>query len=290
MTYRIVTDTSSNLPEDLIERFNLEMLPLTFMIEGKEYHSYSKEEHTDLKMFYDMMRDGKVITTSLPNLADSEATFESILAAGEDVLYLGFSSGLSGTYEAMETLAASLSERYPDRTFACVDTLAASLGQGMLVYYACLMKEEGKSLEEVAQWVRDNRLKLVHWFTVDDLMYLFRGGRVSRTSAWAANLLNIKPVLHVDDEGHLIPMEKTRGRKKSIQAMVDHMAETADAPVDAQVVAISHGDCMKDVEYLKKLVTERFGVKEYIINYVDPVIGAHSGPGTLALFYLGSKR
>lgn len=290
MTYRIVTDTSSNLPEDLIERFNLEMLPLTFMIEGKEYHSYSKEEHTDLKMFYDMMRDGKVITTSLPNLADSEATFESILAAGEDVLYLGFSSGLSGTYEAMETLAASLSERYPDRTFVCVDTLAASLGQGMLVYYACLMKEEGKSLEEVAQWVRDNRLKLVHWFTVDDLMYLFRGGRVSRTSAWAANLLNIKPVLHVDDEGHLIPMEKTRGRKKSIQAMVDHMAETADAPVDAQVVAISHGDCMKDVEYLKKLVTERFGVKEYIINYVDPVIGAHSGPGTLALFYLGSKR
>lgn len=290
MSYRIVTDTSCNLPEDLIEAFDLEIMPLTFMIDGQQYHSYNKEKPTDLKMFYDMMRDGKVITTSLPNLADSKAAFESLLSQGEDVLYLGFSSGLSGTYEAMETLSAELKEHYPERTFVCIDTLAASLGQGLLIYYAARMKEQGASLEEVATWVRDNRLHLCHWFTVDDLMYLYRGGRVSRTSAFAANLLSIKPVLHVDNEGHLIPMEKSRGRKKSIQALVDHMAQTANAPVSEQVVAISHGDCAADVDYLKKLITERFGVQNYIVNYVDPVIGAHSGPGTLALFFLGSER
>ncbi len=290
MTYRIVTDTSCNLPEDLIDKFELEILPLTFMIDGKQYHSYTKEKTTDLKMFYDMMRDGKVITTSLPNLVNSEATFEKILSEGEDILYLGFSSGLSGTYEAMETLATDLRTRYPERTFVCIDTLAASLGQGLLIYYAALMKEKGASLEEVATWVNDNRLNLCHWFTVDDLMYLYRGGRVSRTSAFAANLLSIKPVLHVDNEGHLIPMEKARGRKKSIQAMVEHMAQTANQPVDSQVIAISHGDCFADVEYLQKLLTERFGIQDYIVNYVDPVIGAHSGPGTLALFFLGSQR
>ena len=237
-----------------------------------------------------MMREGKVITTSLPNLADAESLFESILKGGNDILYLGFSSGLSGTYEGMRTIGTSLLKRYPERKFVSVDTLAASVGQGLIVYYAAKMRLEGKSLNEVEQWTRSSRLNLAHWFTVDDLMFLFRGGRVSRTAAFAGSLLNIKPVLHVDNDGLLIPVEKTRGRKKSIQALVKHMEETVTQPIENQLIGISHGDCIEDVEYLKKLITEKFGVTKYLVNYVDPVIGAHSGPGTLALFFLASHR
>ncbi len=290
MPYQIVTDSSCNLSEALIDEFGLEILPLTFMVDGEQRQSYLKGQVTDLKQFYTMMREGKVITTSLPNLADSEELFTQILESGNDVLYLGFSSGLSGTYEGMATLATGLRERFPERTFECIDTFAASLGEGLLIYHACKLKQEGKSLQEVAEWVRSNRLKLAHWFTVDDLMFLYRGGRVSRTAAFAGQLLKIKPVLHVDDEGHLIPMEKARGRKKSIQALVDHMEKTANPPVTGQVIGISHGDCPEDVEYLQKLITERFGETKYLVNYVDPVIGAHSGPGTLALFYLATSR
>ena len=290
MPYQIVTDSSCNLSEALIDEFGLEILPLTFMVDGEQRQSYLKGQVTDLKQFYTMMREGKVITTSLPNLAKSEELFTQILEAGSDVLYLGFSSGLSGTYEGMATLATGLRERFPERTLECVDTLAASLGEGLLIYHACKLKQEGKSLQEVAEWVRSNRLKLAHWFTVDDLMFLYRGGRVSRTAAFAGQLLKIKPVLHVDDEGHLIPMEKTRGRKKSIQALVDHMEKTANPAVTNQVIGISHGDCIEDAEYLQKLITERFGKTKYLVNYIDPVIGAHSGPGTLALFYLADNR
>lgn len=290
MPYTIVTDSSCNLPEELIDELELEVLPLVFMVDDTQYQSYLKGEVTDLKQFYTMMREGKVITTSLPNLSDAEDLFESIFKNGNDILYLGFSSGLSGTYEGMRTIGNTLAERYPDRTFVSVDTLAASVGQGLIVYYAAKKKQTGASLDEVAQWVTDNRLNLAHWFTVDDLMFLYRGGRVSRTAAFAGSLLNIKPVLHVDDEGLLIPMEKTRGRKKSIQALVSHMEETGNAPLKDQLIGISHGDCIEDVEYLQKLITEKFGVTNYLINYVDPVIGAHSGPGTLALFFLASGR
>lgn len=290
MPYTIVTDSSCNLPEELIDELELEVLPLVFMIDDTQYQSYLKGEVTDLKQFYTMMREGKVITTSLPNLSDAEDLFESIFKNGNDILYLGFSSGLSGTYEGMRTIGNTLAERYPERTFVSVDTLAASVGQGLIVYYAAKKKQAGASLDEVAQWVTGNRLNLAHWFTVDDLMFLYRGGRVSRTAAFAGSLLNIKPVLHVDDEGLLIPMEKTRGRKKSIQALVSHMEETGNAPLKDQLIGISHGDCIEDVEYLQKLITEKFGVTNYLVNYVDPVIGAHSGPGTLALFFLASGR
>ena len=290
MPYQIVTDSCCNLTEALIDELDLEILPLTFMVDGVQHQSYLKGETTDLKQFYTMMREGKVITTSLPNLADSEALLSEILESGMDILYLGFSSGLSGTYESIETLSRDLRKRFPERTIECIDTLAASMGQGLLVYYAAKMKQEGSSLEEVAAWVEENKLHLAHWFTVDDLMFLYRGGRVSRTAAFAGSLLKIKPVLHVDNEGHLIPMEKKRGRKKSIEGLVEHMGATAQEPVADQIVCISHGDCIEDVEYLKSLVTEKFGVTKYLVNYVDPVVGAHSGPGTLALFFLASER
>lgn len=290
MGYRIVSDSSCNLPESIIDEFDIHIFPLTFMVDDVQYQSYLKGHKTDLKQFYTMMREGKMITTSLPNLAEAADALKGILDAGDDILYIGFSSGLSGTYEAIELLMGSLAAEYPDRTLLAVDTLAASLGEGLLVWYAAQMRDDGATIEEVRDWLCENRLHLAHWFTVDDLMFLFRGGRVSRTSAWAGTMLNIKPVMHVDDEGHLIPLEKVRGRKKSLNALVDHMEQTASQPVADQTVFITHGDCQEDAEYLAGLVRERFGVKDILINYVDPVIGAHSGPGTMALFFLASER
>lgn len=290
MSYKIVTDSSCNLPEDIINELDLVVLPLIFMVDGEQHQSYLKGQVTDLQQFYTHMREGKVFTTSLPNLDEVTEEFETLFKAGEDVLYLGFSSGLSGTFQAVSLLGNDLAAQYPDRTFVAIDTLAASLGEGLLVYYAAKMQQEDKSLEEVAQWVEDNLLHMCHWFTVDDLMFLYRGGRVSRTAAFAGSLLNIKPVLHVDDEGHLIPMEKTRGRKKSIQHLFNHLKETHFSPLSDQMLAISHGDCLDDALTLKDMIEKEYGPQKFIINFVDPVIGAHSGPGTLALFFLGTHR
>lgn len=290
MSFKIVTDSCCNLPEDLIDKLDLTVFPLVFMIDGIQHQSYLKGEVTDLQQFYMHMREGKVFTTSLPNLGDAEAELEAILEGGDDVLYLGFSSALSGTYEAIRLLSAELQERHPDRTIIAIDTLAASLGQGLIVYYAAQMQQAGKSLEETARWVEDNLLHMCHWFTVDDLMFLYRGGRVSKTAAFAGSLLSIKPVLHVDDEGRLIPVEKTRGRTKSIRRLFEHFKETHTEPLSDQTLAISHGDCLEDALTLKKLVEDKYGPQKFIINYVDPVIGAHSGPGTLAFFFLGSHR
>lgn len=290
MNFEIVTDSSSNLLDETIGRFGLHILPLTFMIDGQQRQSFVKGEKSDLKQFYTMMREGKVITTSLPNMSDSEILLRSLLEAGRDILYLGFSSGLSGTYQAIALLLDNLAAEFPERRVLHVDTLAASGGEGLLVYKAAQMAQAGASIEETRQWVEDNKLKLAHWFTVDDLMFLFRGGRVTRTSAWAGTMLNIKPVMHVDNDGHLIPLEKVMGRKKSILGMLKHMEKTVDAPINEQTVFITHGDCLEDAEFLRDKIAEKFGVTDIHINYVDPVIGAHSGPGTLALFFMASHR
>ena len=290
MNFEIVTDSSCNLTEEMIDDLGVHILPLVFMSEGQEYRSYLKGEKTDLKQFYTMMREGKVFTTSLPNMADAEALFRSLLEAGKDVLYLGFSSALSGTHEAVRMLCMQLASEYPERTVRAVGTLAASGGQGLLVYHACMKAREGATLEETARWVEENRLHLAHWFTVDDLMFLLRGGRVSKVSAYMGTMLNNKPVMHVDDEGRLIPMEKVRGRKKALQALVKHMEDSAWKPVADQPVFITHGDCIEDVEYVSDLIREKFGDVKITVNYVDPVIGAHSGPGTLALFFLADQR
>ena len=292
MDFEIVTDSCCNLLEDMIDDFGIHILPLTFMVDGEDevYQSYLKGERTDLKQFYTMMREGKVFKTSLPNLAESEALFRELLGSGRDVLYIAFSSGLSGTYQALSLMAAQLQEEFPERKIHVVDSLAASGGQGLLVWYAVQHARAGESIDQVRDWLEERKLHLAHWFTVDDLMFLFRGGRVSKTAAWAGTLLNIKPVLHVDDEGHLIPMEKVRGRKKSLNALIDHMEKSANKPISDQMVFITHGDCIEDAEYVAAKIKERFGVKEVVINYVDPVIGAHSGPGTMALFFLADKR
>lgn len=292
MSFELVTDSCCNLAEETIDRYGLHVLPLTFMADGEDtvYQSYLKGEKTDLSRFYKMMRDGKVFRTSLPNLSNSETLFRSLLDTGRDILYLGFSSGLSGTYEATELLAKQLRGEYPDRKIYTVDTLAASGGQGLLVWHACQHAEAGEGIDAVRDWVEGNKLHLAHWFTVDDLMFLWRGGRVSKTSAWAGTLLNIKPVLHVDDEGHLIPMEKVRGRKKSLTALLNHMEKTGTQPLANQMVFITHGDCLKEAQWLEQQIRERFGVRDIVVNCIDPVIGAHSGPGTMALFFLASNR
>lgn len=290
MAFKILTDSSCNLPEHMIDEFGLEVFPLTFMVDGKQHQSYLKGTTTDLAQFYTMMREGKVITTSLPNLDEAERLLRQQLDEGYDLLYAGFSSGLSGTYDAIRLLMDQLAPEYPGQSLYAVDTLAASGGEGLLVWHACKLAQSGASIEEVRDWLEDNKLHMAHWFTVDDLMFLFRGGRVSRTSAWAGTILNIKPVMHVDDEGHLIPLDKVRGRRKSLDALVDHMAQTGNEPLVDQMVFITHGDCLEDAQYLEGRVKERFGVTDVMINYVDPVIGAHSGPGTMALFFLASER
>ena len=292
MSFELVTDSCCNLAEETIDRYGLHVLPLTFMADGEDtvYQSYLKGEKTDLSRFYKMMRDGKVFRTSLPNLSNTETLFRSLLDAGRDILYLGFSSGLSGTYEATELLAKQLRGEYSDRKIYTVDTLAASGGQGLLVWHACQHAEAGEGIDAVRDWVEGNKLRLAHWFTVDDLMFLWRGGRVSKTSAWAGTLLNIKPVLHVDDEGHLIPMEKVHGRKKSLTALLNHMEKTGTQPLADQMVFITHGDCLEEAQWLEQQIRERFGVRNIVVNCIDPVIGAHSGPGTMALFFLASNR
>ncbi len=289
MSFEIITDSSANLPESMIDEYNLHVMSLVFRVNGQEYFGYVKGETIDLSKFYKMMREKENITTSLLNIEDCMKFMKRLLEQGKDILYIGFSSGLSGSYQVGDMVAKQLKEEYPERKIYTVDTLAAALGEGLLVYLACKKRQEGCSIEEVYQWVLDNRLKLCHWFTVDDLFFLKRGGRVSQTSAIVGSILSIKPVMHVDDEGHLILMEKVRGRKKSLEGLVKHMEETVIDP-ENQHIFISHGDCLEDAQYVEKLVRERWNVKDVLIHILDPVIGAHSGPGTVALFFLGSKR
>lgn len=289
MKFEIVTDSCANLPEDIIEENNVHVLSLSFFVDGKEYFSYEKGKKTDLSEFYRMMRDKKEITTSLVNVEQMISCFEPILQQGKDILYLCFSSGLSGTYQSATIAAEEMREKYPERKIYVLDTLAAALGQGLLVYFSVEQRKEGKTIEEVYQWQLDNRLKLCHWFTVDDLFFLKRGGRISAATAVVGTALNIKPVLHVDDEGHLINMEKARGRKKSLDMLVKHFEETAIDPGKTPVF-ISHGDCMEDAKYLEAKLKENCGVSKVLIHMLDPVIGAHAGPGTVAIFFVGEHR
>ncbi len=287
--YVILSDSGSDLPQNLVEKFDLTILPLSVTVEGKEYKNYPDEREISNKDFFALLREGKTGKTSAINLESFLAAMEPILQAGKDLLYLGFSSGLSGTYQVGAMAAQELAEKYPERKIYAVDTLCASLGQGLLLDHAARLKAAGKTIEEVKEFVENNRLNLVHWFTVDDLNHLKRGGRVSATTALVGSLLSIKPILHVDDEGHLISMEKVRGRKAAIHRLAEKLDETmfSDQP---QPVYICHGDCPEEAEYLGSLLREKKGVESVTIGYIGPVIGAHAGPGTLAVFYLGSER
>ncbi len=286
MSYRIVTDTCCDMPAQMYGELGLSHVSLSVNFRGQTVNEYTE---TWLKEMYDGLRAGETATTAAANPADWQSVLVPILEAGEDALVLAFSSGLSTTYQSAVIAAQELAEKYPQRKVLVVDTLCASLGQGLFVYYACKKRDAGMSLEDLYAWCEENKLHLCHWFTVDDLMYLKRGGRVSAATALVGTMLKIKPVLHMDDAGHLINMSKTRGRRASIEALAEKMMQTALPDVN-DTVFICHGDCIEDAQYLEKLVREKCGVKEVLTYYTGAVIGSHSGPGTLALFFLGTNR
>lgn len=287
--FQIVTDSNCDISQKMAEELDLEVIPMSFMLGNDSYLDYPDRHELSPHDFYTRLSAGESSSTNQISMLTFTEVFEPILRAGTDVLYIGFSSGLSGTYNNARMAAAELETKYPDRKVYAVDSLAASMGEGLIVYNAVQQKKAGASIGEVKDWVERNRNRMHHWFTVNDLNHLRRGGRISGASALVGSMLNIKPILHVDDEGHLILMDKVRGRRQSLEALVAHMEKTAEEP-EKQMIFISHGDTLESAQYVADLVRKKFGVKQLEINPIGPVIGAHSGPGTVALFYLGTDK
>ena len=287
--YTIITDSSCDLPDSLVKELELEVLPLAFIMDGKTYRNYPDNREMAPKDFYNKQREGSMATTNAVNVGEAADAMEAVLKRGEDVLVLAFSSGLSTTCNSFQIAAGDLAEQYPDRKIFVVDTLCASLGQGMFVYQAARLRQAGKSMEEVRDWAEQNKLNQCHWFTVNDLFFLKKGGRVSAATAVVGTMLQIKPVMHVDNEGHLIKVDTARGRKASLNALVDKVGELADNPA-AQTMFISNSDCQEDAQYVADQIKARYGTEEIIINSIGPVIGAHTGPGCVALFFTGKHR
>lgn len=285
----ITTDTTADLSADYIKKHNLRIMSLPYTIEGA---TYTWENPMQEKEFYDMMRNGSLPTTSQVNPKEAADLFENILENQDvDILHIAFSSGLSGSFNNCCLAAAEVEEKYPGHRIAVVDSLSATLGEGLLVYKAVSMKEAGKSFDEIVSWLEENKLHLVHNFTVDDLFHLHRGGRLSKTAAVLGTMINLKPVLHVDNEGHLTMVSKVRGRKKSLIGLVDCMEQQIGSWKDKNnIVFISHGDCPEDAQFVADLIKERLGIDSFLIDYIGPTIGAHAGPGTVALFYMGDYR
>ena len=286
--YTIVTDSSCDLPAPLLEKMGIRVVPLAVNLDGKTYFNYPDGRAIGFEEYYAQLRSGKQATTSAVNMSLFRTVMEAELIAGHDVLYLGFSSGLSGTFNAGAMAARELQEEYPEFELIAVDTLCACMGQGLLVYLAALEKAGGKSMHEVRDFVEAQKLHICHWYTVDDLQHLKRGGRIGGTTARLGTMLNIKPVMDMDNEGKLAAVSKARGRAAALRALVDKMGEQAIEP-EKQTVFIAHADCYDDAHKVAEMVHERFGSKS-LINYIGPVIGAHAGPGTVALFFVGKER
>ena len=287
--FAILTDSSADLPAGLARQIDVQVLPLAFIMGGHTYYNYPDNREMDPHAFYDRLRAGELATTNAVNVAQYTEALEPLLQAGKDVLILAFSSALSTTYNSSRLAVEELGFKYPNRKIYTVDTLCASLGQGLLVWYAARERDRGHTIDEVREWVEERKLNLCHQFTVDDLHFLKRGGRISAATAMVGSMLHIKPVLHVDRGGCLVNIGKARGRQASLRALVDRMEETA-IDSGSLTVFISHGDCLEDAQTVADMVKKRFGVQDVVINYVGPVIGAHSGPGTVALFYMGTDR
>ena len=288
-SFEIVTDSSCDLPAELVQELDIQVVPLGFLLEGKPYHNYPDNREMSPEVFYQKLKDGAAATTNAVNLSQAAEAIEPLVKEGRDVLVLAFSSGLSATCQAFCLAAEELSEQYPDRKILVVDTLCASLGQGMFVYQAAQLRAQGKSLEEVRDWAEANKLRQCHWFTVNDLFFLKRGGRVSGATALLGTMLQIKPVMHMDDEGHLINMSKARGRKAALLALADKVGELGE-DLTSQTMFISHSACLEDAQFVADEVKRRYGVEKIIINSIGPVIGAHTGPGCVAMFFMGKHR
>lgn len=287
--YVIVTDSSADLSAELVREMGVEVLPLRFTIQGKTYKNYPDNRDMAPETFYQLIRNGEMGTTAAVNMAEYIEVLEPLLQAEKDVLVLAFSSGLSATCQAANLAVAELAPKYPERKLFVVDTLSASLGQGLFVWHAARKKRDGATIEEVKAWAEEYRFHQCHWFTVDDLMHLKRGGRVSAATAVMGTMLQIKPVMHMDDEGHLINMAKARGRKASLDALVDKAGELG-TDLDQQTIFISHADCLPDAQYVGEKMKAKYGVKDVVYNFIGPVIGSHTGCGCVALFFTGEHR
>ncbi len=283
----IFTDSACDIKSEVLSKWGVSNIELSFRFDGEDREYLNSD--MEINEFYDRMKKGAVAKTSAINPEGFKVAFEEVLKEGKDILYLAFSSGLSTTCNSSRIAADELLESYPDRKIVIVDTLAASAGQGMLVYFAANKKNEGASLEETASYIESIKLNLCHWFTVDDLVYLKRGGRVSPAVALVGKALGIKPIMHVDNDGKLIKTGTIRGRRASIEALANKYFELAQK-TDEGTIFISCADCGSDAELLSDIIEEKCSVKAEIITDVGTVIGAHSGPGTLALFFLGIER
>ena len=289
MAFKIVTDSCANLTDAQIEEYGVEILSLKYFVDDVAYDSYIKGEKIDYSDAYRILREKGKITTSLANRENCDKTILPVLEEGFDALVLAFSSGLSGTCQNIVNAAEDYREMFPERKIIVVDTLSASMGQGLLVHYAVKMKNEGKSMEEIAEWVENNKLKLCHVFTLDDLFFLKRGGRLSGTSAVVGSLMGIKPLMYVANDGKLYVTGKARGRKAAMNHLIESVGEKG-VDIENQDVYIVHGDCEDDAKIIGEEVKKRYGVKNIVYNCLDPVIVSHSGPGTLAIFFLGNER
>ena len=284
--YIISVNSTVDLPKEWLTERNVPVIPLKYTIDGETYEDMNG---LSSKEFFQKLREGKMAVTSQVNPDEAKAALEPMLQEGKDVLHLGFSSGLSGTYNSVRIAGEELKNKYPDRKIIVIDSLCACLGEGILLYYALKLKEEGKTIEEVAKWVEENKLHVCHFVTVDDLNHLQRGGRVSKTTAILGTMVQIKPVIHVDNQGYLQVIGKESGRKKSLNKIVDMAAKQAEG-WENDIVMITHGDCIEDAQYVAELVEEKMGVTNILINNIGTVIGSHTGPGVVAVFSMGQSR
>ena len=287
--YIIVTDATSDIPNEMANELNVKVVPMSFSLGEKNYNHYPDYRELDIKTFYDKQRAGQTSLTTQINVAVYLDFFEEIIKSDKDVLYISFSSALSSTYQSSVLATKELNEKYPDFKIITIDSKAATLGETLLVKLAAQKKSEGMNIEDLSKWVADNHLKVCHYFTVDDLNHLKRGGRMTAMTAFIGTALDIKPILHVNDEGKLIPLDKVRGRKKALKVLFNYLAELSEN-LDEQTVFIGHGDCIEDARYLESLIKEAYKVKEVIIHPIGPIIGSHTGPGAITLFFLGKHR
>jgi DegV family protein with EDD domain len=282
----IITDATCDLPSDFTEKENISVVNMNYTIENETFST--DKTSLPLSEFYSKMRNGKLATTTLINPATAKEAIEKHLKNGKDVLYIAFSSALSGSCQSAFTAANELKDKYENKV-AVIDSLCASLGEGLLVYYANEYKKQGKSLAETAEYIENLKRRICHYFTVNDLFHLHRGGRLTKGKALVGSLLHIKPILYVNDEGRLIPLKNSMGRKKSLMELVSCMEKKVTNP-EGQIVFISHGDCKDDAYYLAEKVKEKFGITDFMINTIGPIVGSHSGPGTVALFFVGKDK
>ena len=282
----IVTDSTVDLPESMLEEQGIPVLQLNYVLDGK---TYEDRKGLSGREFFDKLREGSMPTTSQVNPEQAKEFFESFVKEGKDILCIGFSSGLSGTYNSERIAAEELSEEYPDTKIIVIDSLCASMGQGLLLAKALKKQREGMTLEELAQWLEENKLHICHNVTVDDLNHLYRGGRVSKTAAVLGTMIQIKPIIHMDKQGCLQVVGKERGRKKALNKIVD-MAAKQIPGWENDLAMITHGDCIEDAEYVAKQVREKLGIQEVLINNIGTVIGSHTGPGVVAVFVMGNER